>query len=143
MPSSFNQPDIPTISKMAPPSYAEAMAQIATKNSSCAAPYGQPLSTTTSMYDQSCSQMPGYPSSAPANNFYSNISNQPAYNPSYVPMESSRRTTTPAIVRIEPIRSPEKLCCDGCATWNKRVAIILVFTILIIYLIKVIVSVYL
>lgn len=113
------QADIPTISKTAPPSYAEAMAQVATKNNSYAAPYSQPTSTTmTTMYGQGCSQMPGYPSSAPANNFYSNIPNQSAYNQSYIPVESSqqcRPATT--IVHVEPIARQNRLCCERKFTW--------------------------
>lgn len=105
------QPDIHTISKSAPPSYAEAMAQTATKDNSYISPYGQPTITTTTC-DQNCSQIPGYPSSA--NNFYTNISGQPSYNPFHVSMESSqqyRHTTTPTIVHVETIGTRQPKTC--------------------------------
>lgn len=113
------QPDIHTISKTAPPSYAEAIAQTAPVRDNTYVPTsGQP----TTMYDQSRPQMSGYSSSTPAyqhqSNFYSNMpATQPPYNPSYVAVEPSQQSYTtvvaPCIVQSDALRMrDERTFCE-------------------------------
>ncbi|XP_011135634.1 uncharacterized protein LOC105180949 [Harpegnathos saltator] len=139
------QPDIHTISSIAPPSYTETMAQIASPNDkSYAPPYGQTTTTTTTTTYGQGSQMADHPSSVSANNFYSNIPSQPAYNPSYVPTVSNQQychTAAPTFVRVERVERLETrdqdMCCDWCSACCKFICITVVFTIVTIYLIKV------